>query len=178
MLRTTRLRGKPRRLCLLLALLCCVPAYAQIRDENVFAPLPPDLRAGLGERLKLLIEYQRTQQWEKQYELLSVTATQGDNREEYAERTRRWYTKVVPEDLLLDFVPKSMTVHESSADAGWLTLYGCGKLRKQGQIVELYASVEAHRERGEWFFSTIGVVTPVGGKPRPCETMNASGRPS
>lgn len=175
-LRDAKRQMKLRWLCLLLVVLCCVPAYGQTKDEDVFAPVPADLRASLAERLKLLVEYQRTQQWEKQYELLSITATQGDSKEEYAKRSRRWYTEVVPEDLILDFIPKATTVHKSSADAGWWTIYGCAKLRKKGRTVELYASVDARREGGNWYFSPVGVITPVDGQPKPCPYSSTAAR--
>src|SRR6266480_4301030 len=96
-LRRSNRQMKLRRLCLLLLVLCCMSAYGQIKDQDVFAPMPAVLRAGLVERLKLLIEYQRTQQWEKQYDLLSIAVTQGNSKEEYVKRNRHWYTEVVPE---------------------------------------------------------------------------------
>lgn len=126
------------------------------------------------ERLKLLVEYQRTQQWEKQYELLSISSIQGSNKEEYAKRNRHWYTEVVPGDLILDFVPRATTVHEASTDARWWTIEGCAKYREKGRVVELHASVDAYRERGNWYFSTIGVITPIDGPPQPCPYPHAS----
>ena len=167
-LRRFNLQMKLRRLCLLLLVLCCMPAYGQIKDQDVFAPVPAALRADLVERLKLLIEYQRTQQWGKQYDLLSIAFTQGKSKEEYVKRNRHWYTEVVPDDLILDFTPKATTVHESSPDAGWWTIYGCAKLRLKGQMEQLYASVDAHRERGNWYFSTVGVITPIDGSAERC----------
>jgi hypothetical protein len=128
--------------------------------------------------LKLLVEYQRTQQWEKQYELLSISSTEGDSKEEYAKRNRYWYREVVPEDLILDFTPKATTVHESSSDAGWWTIEGCAKFRKKGRIVELHASVDAYRDRGNWYFSSVGVITPIDGKPQPCSHSSNTALPS
>jgi hypothetical protein len=159
---------KVRWLCLLLVAVICAHAQGQTKDQDIFAGVPTNLRASLGERLKLLVDYQRTQQWEKQYELLSITSTQGVSKEEYAKRNRHWYKEVVPEDLILDFAPKATTTHESSANAGWWTIYGCAQLRRKGHVEELYASVDAHRERGDWYFSTVGVITPVDGPPQRC----------
>jgi hypothetical protein len=155
-----------------------MPTYGQIKDQDVFAPVPAALRAGLVERLKLLIEYQRTQQWEKQYDLLSIAFTQGNSKEEYVKSYRHWYTEVVPEDLILDFAPKATTVHESSPDAGWWTIEGCAKFRKKGHIVELHASVDAYRDRGNWYFSSVGVITPIDGKPQPCSYSSNAALPS
>lgn len=155
--------------CLLLAMLCSVSAQGQTKTEDVFAPVPADLRASLAERLKLLIEYQRTQQWGKHYDLLSYTSTQGESKEEYVKRNQHWYTDVVPEVLILDFILKALITHESSAKVGWWAIEGCAKFRgKGGGIKELYAEVDAHRERGNWFFSPIGAITPIDGNPKPC----------
>lgn len=161
-------------LSLLLAAVICVPAHGQTKDKDIFAGVPATLRASLMERLKLLVEYQRTQQWEKQYELLSVSLTQGQSKEDYAKRNRHWYTEVVPDDLILGFTPKATTTHESSAEAGWWTIYGCAKLRRKGHVGELYASVDAHRERSDWYFSTVGVITPVDGPPQRCPYLDSA----
>lgn len=171
-LRRSNRQMKLRQLCLPLLVLCCMPVYGQVKD--VFAPVPAALRVGLVERLKLLIEYQRAQQWEKQYELLSISSIQGDSKEEYAKRNRHWYREVVPEDLILDFAPKATTTHEASADAGWWTIYGCAKLRRNGRTEQLSASVDAHRERGNWYFSTIGVITPIDGQAERCPYSDVS----
>lgn len=154
----------------LLLVLCCLPVYGQqpIRAEEIFAPVPAALRATLAERLNLLVDYQRKQQWERQYELLSSIYTQGDSKEEYASRNRHWYKDVAPDDLILDFSPKSTTVHEASPDTGWWTIYGCAKVRRKGHEEQLYATVDARREGGTWYFSTIGVITPIDGQPQRC----------
>ena len=155
-------------LCLLLLTLCCMPTYGQMKDHDVFAPVPAALQASLVERLRLLIEYQRTQQWDKQYDLLSIAVTQGNSKDEYVKRNRHWYTEVAPEDLVLDFAPKTTIVRESSADAGWWTIEGCARFRQHGRIVALPAAVDAYRDRGNWYLSSVGVITPIDGKPQPC----------
>lgn len=161
----------------LLAVLLCVPAYGQADDEDVFASVPTTLRARLVERLKLLIEYQRAQQWQKQYDLLSVAATQGDSREEHIARLNRVYAEGLG-DILIDFTPRAVTYGSGAPfDAA---IFGCVKLREKGRIVELHGSVEAYRENDDWFFSPIGVVTPVDGKPQPCpySKQSTAARPS
>jgi hypothetical protein len=134
--------------------------------------VPTNLQASLSARLKLLIEYQSTQQWEKHYDLLFFTFTQGISREEYIKYNRHWYTNVVPDDLILNFIPKATKSHELSEASGWWTIYGCAKLRKAGSVVSLYASVDAYRDRGDWYFSSVGVIAPVDGKPKICSCVN------
>jgi hypothetical protein len=155
-----------------------MPAYGQIKYQDIFAPVPTALRPRLVKRLKLFIKYQRTQQWEKQYDLLSIAFTEGNSKEEYVKRNRHWYSEVVPEDLMLDFAPKATTVHESSPDAGWWTIEGCAKFRKKGRIVGLQASVDAYRDRGNWYFSPAGVITQIDGNPQPCSNSGKVARAS
>lgn len=159
---------KRHLLCLLLLITFSIPGYGQTQDQDAFASVPEVLRARLRERLKLLVEYQSTQQWEKQYLLLSTAVTQSQTKDDYVRRNRYWYTKVVPEDLIVDFEAKATTTHELSPEAGWWTIYGCAKLRRKGLIEKLYASVDAHREGGDWYFSTVGVIAPIDGQPQLC----------
>ena len=48
---------------------------AQSNDQSVFAPVPESIRSRLSDRLKLLVEYERTQQWDKEYDLLALRRT-------------------------------------------------------------------------------------------------------
>jgi hypothetical protein len=139
--------------------------------------MPKPLQARLAERLRLLTEYQSGKQWERHYDLLSIRIVDNLTKEEYVKRNENWYGSVVPDDLILDFKPTHSTAHESSAESGWWTIYGCAKLRNKGRFTELRASVDAYRESGDWFFSTIGVITPVDGKPQPCESTKSTSPP-
>jgi hypothetical protein len=152
---------------LLLVVLFCTPTHGQSKNKEVFASVPVTLRPRLVERLKLLIEYQGAQQWGKQYDLLSGLVVQGDTKEEHIKRLEHWYAQGLG-DILVDFVPTSVAVHSASADYGEWTLFGCARLREKARIVDLYASVSAYREKGDWYFSPIGVITPIDGKPELC----------
>jgi hypothetical protein len=154
--------------CLLLAGSLGLPFHSQTKTQEPFARVPAPLRERLIQRLKNLIEYQREKQWGKLYTLLSIASIQGESKEDFIKRNQHWYTEVVPDDLILDFHPRDTVAHESSANAGWWTVYGCAKLRKKGHTVELQATVDAYRERGDWYFSQVGVITPIDGNPEPC----------
>lgn len=145
----------------------------QAQKQDWFAAIPENLRAKLTERLKMLIEYQSSKQWEKHYELLSLRIVQDESKETYTSRNQNWYTNVVPDDLVLDFIPTEVISNEST-ESGWWTIYGCAKLRKKNGFMELRASVDAYRESGDWFFSPIGVITPVDGKPTTCTPSKLS----
>lgn len=151
--------------CLVLVLFFSITSFGQTKDEDVFAPIPGALRTRLVERLRLLTEYQREQQWENQYKMLSVLVTQGESKEHHRKRLKKLYARGLG-DLLVDFTPESVTYQGGGpSDA---VIFGCVKLRKNGSIQELYGSVEAYREKEDWYFSPIGVITAVGGKPEPC----------
>ena len=145
-----------------------IATQGQAKNQDAFAPVPVSLRARLIERLKLLVDYQRSQQWEKQYDLLSVLVTQGKGKEEFVKLSRDWSAQGLG-TTLLDFTPKAVVVRSGSLDHGEWTIYGCAKVREQQKrTVQLYASVDAHRENGDWFFSQVGVITPIDGKAKPC----------
>lgn len=163
--------------CLLLASLC-FPTQGQSKNEEIFASIPAPLRARLADRLKLLVEYQRTQQWGKQYDLLSELFTQGKSKKEFVKLNKHYYTEVMPDDLILDFTPKSVTSQSESVDYGEWTIFGCAKLRTKGRILQLYASVSAYRDKNDWYFSQVGVIAPVDGQPEPCPYSSATVRPA
>lgn len=155
---------------LLLIPLFCLPTQAmqgQVKEPDVFSSVPSPLRARLIERLTLLIEYQRTQQWEKIYDLLSELYTQGQSKERFTARHSSLQSQGLI-NKLVDFTPKSIAVHNESADHGQWTLFGCAKLSEDGQIRYLYASVAAWREKGDWFFSEVGIITPIDGSAQRC----------
>lgn len=154
--------------CSLLLVASCLSVYGQAKKYKSLDSVPETLQVKLAERLKMLVEYQSNKQWEKHCELLSFRIVQDESKEAYAKRSQNWYTNVVPDDLILDFIPTETISHESSAESGWWTIYGCAKLRQKNRFVELRASVDAYRESGDWYFSTIGVITPVDGEPKPC----------
>jgi hypothetical protein len=160
-------------LYLLLASFFYVPTQGQSNSEEIFRSVPPQLRSRLVERLTSLVEYQRTQQWGRQFDLLSELITQGKSKEEFVKLNKHYYTEVVPDDLILDFTPKSTTAHSESPDYGEWTIYGCAKLRKKGHTIQLYASVSAYREKKDWYFSPVGIITPVDGSPEPCPYSSA-----
>jgi hypothetical protein len=158
----------------ILIVLLCLSVYGQSQKQESFDSVPETLRARLTERLNMLIEYQGNKQWEKHYDLLSFRVVQDESKEAYVKRNQNWYNHVVPDDLILDFVPTETISHESSTESGWWTIYGCAKLRQKNRFVELRASVDAYRESDDWFFSTISVITPVDGNPELCTSPKST----
>src|SRR5215475_6511197 len=157
--------------CLILSMILLEPCLARkqelVEGQAIFSTIPLSLREKLSARLKLLVEFQRRQQWEELYELLSVLVTQGKEKKEYVRSLQKYYAET-PDEALVDFIPRSIIAHKSSAENGWWTIYGCAKFHKKGRDVELHAMVDAYRENGDWYFSQVGVITQIDGGPEPC----------
>jgi len=124
----------------------CVPMCGQVKSQDVLAPIPESLRGRFVERLNLLINYQKTHQWEKEYDLLSELYIQGKGKEQFTKELQRYYDQR-PGDKLLDFTPTSIVARDESMDHGEWTIYGCAKLREKKRTVRLYASVDARWEK-------------------------------
>jgi hypothetical protein len=152
---------------LLLAFLFCPLTQGQIKEQAVFDSVPVSLRARLTERLTLLIKYQRTQQWANLHGLLAEIYIGGESKEQFTKRFANLQAQGLLDELI-DFTPKSTVVHSESVDHGEWTIFGCAKLSEKKQTRYLYASVTAWREKGDWFFSDIGIITPIDGPAQRC----------
>jgi hypothetical protein len=131
-----------------------------------FIGVPASVRSRLVDRLKLLIEYDRTQQWDKMYELLSERFTQGETKEHLINR-RRYVAEKLGGDELVDFTPQAMTA--LTPDSGWWFIRGCGEFKSAGRTKRVESVVEAYLQKGDWYFSQIRMNTPIDGDPKPCQ---------
>ena len=156
--------------CLLLAALLIVPAQGQTQEQQVFAEVPAPLRARLIDRMKLLFEYSRTQQWENLYDLLYEPT---DSKEKYVEQNTR-FSQQFGNNPILSFASKSATL--LYPNSGWWYIKGCAKQRKSGSIIQLEADVQARLKDGEWYFSGFGISIPIDGDPKPCSTTQKATR--
>jgi hypothetical protein len=151
----------------LLAILFIAPAQARAQNQDIFAEVSVHVRARLTERLKLLIEYDRTRQWERMYDLLSDRFLQGETKEHLVNR-RRYVAEKLGGDELIVFTPQSITLlHEES---GWWLIRGCGEFRQSGRSRRVDTVVEAYLQNGEWYFSQIRMNIHIHGEPKPCST--------
>ncbi|HEY0004919.1 MAG TPA: hypothetical protein VGB17_08915 [Pyrinomonadaceae bacterium] len=138
--------------CILM--LCCATALAQTMAQDVFAPVPEVRRARLIERLKLLIEYQKAQQWEKQYDLLSSLTTRAEGKKDFVSRTRKAYT-MWGRTPLLSFEPQKVGQIKVDMRRKVWFIAGCSQVLEKGRKVNKLAFIEAYWERGDWFFSEV-----------------------
>ncbi len=126
-------------------------AYGQAKDRlKVFNPVPADQRAHLAERLKLLIEYQRTKQYDKLFELFPKIHTQHP---ELTEEKFLADIRMQGKSHIVDFVPEYST--ENPTIDGEYAIYGCAKVREGWSTKKWQAATYASLENGEWYFSDI-----------------------
>ncbi|HUS09608.1 MAG TPA: hypothetical protein VMZ30_04005 [Pyrinomonadaceae bacterium] len=129
-------------------------AFAQNSNNEVFAPIPETQRSRLIERLTLLIEYQKTQQWAMQYGLLSSLMTRAERKRDFINRTRQAYSKWGRTPLLA-FTPYKVSLVQVDANQKVWFISGCSKVLEKGQKVNKAAVVEVYKEKNDWFFSEV-----------------------
>ena len=141
-----------------------VPAYSQTKEQQkgqkVFAAVPEHLRARLVERLNLYVEYERTKQYEKLYDLLweYVVDPNSLSREAYVNASRKTIAEGY-RSVLLEFKPTG-TIDLSVNDEGLIRydLWGTAKVNSEGEIYKKDAAIEARWINGEWYFSGVADV--------------------
>jgi hypothetical protein len=131
-------------------------AAGQGRTFSVYAPVPQRLRPSLDSRLKLYVELERAGQFEGLYDLFSEayvarlkTFNRGSKAEYVAaERGSGKYRMGVA-----DFTPTSTR----RVSAGVYIIFGRIKSPLGERLSEYKGSIEARRQRGDWYFSELGV---------------------
>src|SRR5215510_11508761 len=114
------------------------------QKADPFAVVPPSQGERLKSRLAEFVEYHRTNQWDKVYDLI-------------AERYKIAVEGGLPRDVFLKkklyspirkFTPKSV----QKMDDNWWMVEGCGTFDRGGAME---SAVEAYLHDGEWHFSDI-----------------------
>ncbi len=135
-------------------------APSRTKEEKVFAAVPQHLRARLIERLNLYIEYERTKQYEKLYDLLweSVATPTNLSRDAYVEASKRTIAKGY-RSVLLKFKPTdTLVLSLNDEDQGRYDIWGTARVDDGEKIYEKNAAIEARWINGEWYFSGVADV--------------------
>jgi hypothetical protein len=141
-----------------------VPTYSQTKEQKkeqeVLAAIPQHLRARLIERLNLYVEYERTKQYEKLYDLLwdYVVDPNSLSREAYVNASKKTIAEGY-RSILLEFKPTG-TLDLSVTDEGLIRydIWGTAKVDDEGKIYEKDAAIEARWLYGDWYFSGVADV--------------------
>ncbi len=134
-----------------LLLLLLLIAYGHAEDSlKVFDPVPANQRAHLAERLKQLVEYRRTKQYDRLFEMLPKVHTQHPDltKEQFLSDIR-----MQGKAHIVDFVPEYTT--ENPTIDGEYAIYGCAKVREGWSTKKWQAATYVSLENGEWYFSDI-----------------------
>jgi hypothetical protein len=144
-------------LCLILAWwLPAGRAAAQDAGPDVYNPVAEHLRSRLDARLKMFVECERTEQFERMYDLLSEseiarlkTSGRGTKADFVAAEKAlgRFRLRVV------DFTPDRVTRKED----GVFFIHGRIKARHGGVVTEDTGSIEARWEKDDWYFSELAI---------------------
>jgi len=157
MKRTYSIRSLPHALLtplLVLVLLSLANGHVKLQNE-AFAPVPESARSRLIERLNLSIEYQRTHQWDKLYDLLFDKG--GKSRESYVRKQRS--KKIRLGDGLVEFAARSVTYIDR--EDIW-AIAGCARWRSRGRDEYHSSSIYAKLRDGEWYFSQAAIIILCG----------------
>jgi len=150
----------------LVAAVVIVSTVWQTGAQDVFSPIASTRRARLAERLNLLVQYQKTKQWEKQYGLLAELITRSESKRDFVDLTRKAYSKW-GRTPLLDFIPLKVALQPVDARRSVWFISGCSLVLERGQTIRKSALVEAYWERNDWFFSEVQNIGK-GDKEDPC----------
>lgn len=151
---------------------CGATVFAQAHDDAVFADVPEVARAQMIERLNLLVEYQKTQQWAKQYDLFSSKRRRSESKRDFINNTRLAYSKW-GRTPLLSFTPLRVALVQVDANQRVWFIAGCSQVLDKGRKVNNGAFVEAHWERNNWYFSEVENIGPSADEDGPCPRLTA-----
>jgi hypothetical protein len=126
-------------------------ASSQGRDDHAFAGVPAQYRGSLLQSMLEFVEFDKTKQYGKLYEMLEKPS--GANKEDYVAARVRAETKF---GILREFAPQSVidvTLNDTGPVAYEIT--GKGWVMKANDIVEKRMSLTATFHGGVWKFSEL-----------------------
>ncbi len=136
--------------------LCTLSTEGQGADRSVFDAVPNARRAGLVERLRLVMDYQRARDWSHIYDLLkrpiSLPDSPNASREEYVSLNRKLDSQ--GKFVLLEFTPEAVGFWGNETD-GTAIILGCGKYQDGHRKVKYRSDAQLNLIGGEWYFSSI-----------------------
>ena len=155
-----------------LIILAIAPIVALSQSQSRSDAVKAD-KDRLIERLNLFVKYQVTQQWAKQYDLLSSLNRRAEGKSDFVNRTRQAYSRWGRKPLLR-FTPfLTGLVQPDSTEK--VVIFGCSELQDKDKTTIEISFVEAYKERNDWFFSEFIGQPPKPGQ-NPCRETPATPR--
>ena len=123
-----------------------------ISKGDIFQVIPPENRERLRERLASFLEYKKTGQWGKLYDLF------------YEKKMKKEaYIKLNNENpsdnQMIEFVPKTISQGFLNDNNAYL-IEGCLTLKLKNKFIKENDIIVAHLVDKEWYFSNFGEVAP------------------
>jgi hypothetical protein len=126
-------------------------ALGQHKNQDVFAPVPAELRTQLIERFEQFFEYGRSGQWDSYYDLLYFKRASDARREYFIEQQRK-SSPAGWSQWMVEIYPDSMRRNDGSIlDLEWI-IEGAVKVQEQREGKHSFRVGAIFRE-GKWFFS-------------------------
>lgn len=151
--------------CLILFSVFAVPAAAQ-DDQKAFASVPDAVRARLIDRFRLLVIYETSEQWDREYDLLE--SRYASDKEEYVAKRRRSSPNPATKWIFAFIAEKTEDVSRSDLQADYKVV-GYAKVEERGCLVKRNGFVYAFLRNGDWYFSGFIVDLPMShAPPAPC----------
>lgn len=156
------LRSAERRTLLGILIILGTTCFVFGQDgRGLLDDIPSAKRARLLERLDLFVEYERTKQWDKFYDLLYLPRVAEEERA----KARSAYLAVHndPNDpvniLRIAFIPRIISAAPEIQDGTYM-VRGCATYNIYGNIKKQNDIIMAHLVNDDWYFSAFGEVAP------------------
>ena len=126
--------------------LLAAPTLGQVGNTKKLSCVPLGLRENLVKRLELFIKYDRSHEYEKQFDLLSRSYLESNkfNREAYVEFKRKEVRGTLLEVKLYDAI---IDLRHSAVQMPMTA-----KTKYKGNIVDDSWIITAYLQDGEWYF--------------------------
>jgi hypothetical protein len=133
--------------CTLVVLCLTIPVSSQVTNSKKFHAVPRATRDRLVERLNLYIEYERTRQHEKLFNLLSDAYISNQH------LTRERYLQYRLKDTLVEFKPNAVIKSPIRENVNVFEIHGIAKFQRGNKIVAEDRLLEARLQDNDWYFS-------------------------
>lgn len=132
-----------------------VPASGQIGEsDKALASVKESERAPLMQLVNDFLQFQRSQQWDLLYDILSPTYTGRETRDEYL-RKHQSFTASGRAMFMIDFSLKRVLTNEPFD--GQYSFLGCAHVYKEGKSEFTNAHIEVVYENGVWRVADFGM---------------------
>ena len=128
--------------------------------QKLLEEVPEPLRAQLVERLALDVEYERTKQYDKLYELRFFRSTihKDQTKEEFVRNSQIGDARGTNRRLI-EFTPTAIQKIQDADGQDLYDIYGKATMCEMGELIKNpRVAISAKLQDGKWYFSTVGDV--------------------